>query len=260
MSMDDNGEKLSSGRLSSGPASQPTGRNFPILRKILGRKILGGPFRGMRYFGESSGSTLMPKILGTYELELHEFLLPRLNKLNLNLLDVGAAEGYYTAGTLFINPSATVEAFEMEPSAQKKLRRLLELNNVASRASVHGECTPRSLKDLVNKRVPELMIMDVEGAELHLICEDTCSLLASTAMVIEIHPWVHRELAALLCDRLQATHITREIPARCPSVTDISLRWWRWLARLHSGFQRRFLNERPDGMSWIIATSKAESI
>jgi hypothetical protein len=53
-----------------------------LSRSLAADRILGGPFRGMRYIPESLGSVLLPKFLGiTYE-EVSRSLLTNLSELN----------------------------------------------------------------------------------------------------------------------------------------------------------------------------------
>ncbi len=212
----------------------------------------------MRYAGENSCSTLMPKILGTYEMELNDFLVPRLMKPNAYILDIGAAEGYYTVGALWMNATARVTAFEMDKNAQKKLKHLAEKNGVDKRVEIYGECNPATLEASLMEHIPDLMIMDVEGAELELLSERICRLLSKVELIIEVHPWVHADIAQTLIDRLAQTHKTEIIYARTPEISDIPNQFWRWVAKLHPEFRRRLINERPEDMSWILGTPASQ--
>ena len=42
-----------------------------LFHRVFGWRILAGPFAGMHYVGDYAGSLLPPKLLGTYERELH---------------------------------------------------------------------------------------------------------------------------------------------------------------------------------------------
>src|SRR5436853_482985 len=54
--------------------------------------VLSGPFGGMKYPGYTSyGSALYPKLLGTYESELHGALADLLTNPHDNIVDIGFA-------------------------------------------------------------------------------------------------------------------------------------------------------------------------
>jgi hypothetical protein len=230
-----------------------------LIKPLIGRRILGGPFRGMQYTGENSGSTLMPKILGTYELELAEPFWSWLRIPNLKLLDIGAAEGYYSVGTLFLNKSALVTAFEMNANARAMLNRLAEQNEVSDRLKILGECRQRELIELLSAYSPDVLIVDVEGAEFELLCPEVVELLKTTRLVVEIHPWAHPNMQDTLSSRLGHTHEIQSIPARRPKATEIRSFIFRFLASLSPSVETRLLQERPPGMSWLIAEPKTVS-
>ena len=61
--------------------------------------VKNGPMAGLKYPSFSSfGSSIFPKLVGTYENEL----APIINKLNATqyklIIDIGCAEGYYAIG------------------------------------------------------------------------------------------------------------------------------------------------------------------
>lgn len=65
---------------------------------LLKPYIYSGPFRGMKYLRASTGSVILPKLIGTYENELH-FVFNEIRGNNYDqFIDVGAAEGYYVVG------------------------------------------------------------------------------------------------------------------------------------------------------------------
>src|SRR5687767_8100107 len=60
-----------------------------------GSRIWNGPFKGMEYVDAQTEGALIPRLLGTYECELHPHL-ERLAGEGLDcVIDVGCAEGYY---------------------------------------------------------------------------------------------------------------------------------------------------------------------
>ena len=55
--------------------------------------IQNGHFKGMNYIKRSSGSALLPKILGSYEEPIQGWIKEVIEKKN-----IGCAEGYYACG------------------------------------------------------------------------------------------------------------------------------------------------------------------
>ena len=63
---------------------------------VSGLKVIHGPFEGLQYpDARSSGSSLLPKLIGSYEHELHEIINDALGQSYTDLVDIGCAEGYY---------------------------------------------------------------------------------------------------------------------------------------------------------------------
>src|SRR5690606_29129834 len=63
-----------------------------------GLQITAGPFEGMKYLEQVAGSALLPKLIGSYESELHAALLDMTRRGHRLIIDVGCAEGYYAVG------------------------------------------------------------------------------------------------------------------------------------------------------------------
>jgi hypothetical protein len=64
-----------------------------------GSTVLHGPFEGMIYPATSlHDRNSVPKILGSYECELHDVIDSALRKKYYLAIDVGSAEGYYAVG------------------------------------------------------------------------------------------------------------------------------------------------------------------
>src|SRR5918997_1281919 len=78
-----------------------------IFAKISANKDLvvqAGPFRGMRYSPRLTASdtllshTLLPKLVGCYEVELHDTLAAVFKRKYRQVINIGCAEGYYAVG------------------------------------------------------------------------------------------------------------------------------------------------------------------
>src|SRR2546423_12652663 len=95
-------------------------RHDPVVR--------AGPFAGLRY---PDNLIQIPKLLGTYELELHPAVERLIASRPTTVVNVGAAEGYYAVGLARRLPDARILAFDIDERSQEHCRRLAALNGVA---------------------------------------------------------------------------------------------------------------------------------
>jgi len=65
------------------------------LRRLTGLRTVAGPFAGLEYVDEAAGSEYGPKLLGTYELELHHIIERIIDLAYPTIINIGAGEGYY---------------------------------------------------------------------------------------------------------------------------------------------------------------------
>ena len=87
----------------------------------LGRELTvrSGPFTGMKYpKAEAAGSAFIPKLLGSYERELHPMIERLIAKGYDDVIDVGCAEGYYATGMALRLPGARVHAYDTSETAR----------------------------------------------------------------------------------------------------------------------------------------------
>ena len=128
------------------------------VRKISTYSVLSGPFTGMTYIRESIGSELFPKILGTYEKELHA----EIEQIEGETIVVGAGEGYYAVG-LARKLKTRITCFEADAKGRNLIVELARLNNVENLIEINGKCHPEDLKNM--KPGIKYGIMDIEGME-----------------------------------------------------------------------------------------------
>ncbi len=136
-----------------------------------GWQVQTGPFAGMRYVEEARSSALLPKLLGTYEDELHPALETFLAMSYPVAIDIGCAEGYYAVGLARRLPGAIVHAYDLEPRARSLCTELAKRNGVADRVLIHERFTPDELLALPAERL--LVICDVDGYEIELFKPET---------------------------------------------------------------------------------------
>lgn len=216
-------------------------------------QVLGGPFKGMKYVARAHSSQLGPKLLGTYELELFATFDRLLQRTDSQVIDVGAAEGYYAVGILFRAPTARCTAFEGSPEARRDLEELARRNGVTQRLTIEGYATPSLLEAALRDQHNPIVIVDVDGAELELIDPHKVPSLSRADLIIEVHPHLLPNVREQLEARLRASHALKFLPAvhrdevplpALPSFAPRDLRALMWEAR-------------PDGQGWLIGTPKS---
>ena len=189
--------------------------------RASGGRVLSGPFAGMAYAGEAVGSQPGPKLLGTYESELAAVMDDCCTRSFTNIVDVGAAEGYYAIGTLRRMPNAKGVAFESEPAGRRLLESMAKLNGVANRLTIRGKCTPSELSAALEQGANNLVIMDVEGAEDELLDAQRCSGLGNAQILVETHEHLAPGVMERLMRRFQATHEIKRIDSHPLSETTL---------------------------------------
>lgn len=154
--------------------------------------VTRGPFKGMVYPSfESVGSSIFPKLLGSYESELH----PILEKFKTNnyatIIDVGCAEGYYAIGLAKLFPNCKVIAFDTDPLARALCRKMAQINDVLERVEILEFCSEEWLLDCDHVK-QGLLISDCEGYEKVLFTKKVAERLSRFDIIIELHP-MHEE-------------------------------------------------------------------
>lgn len=206
-----------------------------------GPRVLWGPFAGMRYISFASGSGLLPKLLGGYEMELHGAVRESLARGYDRIVNVGCGEGYYAVGYALALPAAQVEAYDVDPLARQRLRELARLNGVE--IDVRSACGHQDLA--VKGRT--LIVCDCEGCEKDLLDPARVPGLSGADLLVELHDFVDPAISATLIARFSGTHEITLVEAR----GDRSDYPAGILQPLDPGQRRLALWEgRPAGMRW----------
>ena len=218
--------------------------------------VIHGPFKGMRYpESRSIGSSFTPKILGSYERELH----PILEKICITdyseIVDIGCAEGYYAVGLAMRLPKTTVFAYDTDRDAIRFCKKMAEINNVADRLITGANCDTNTLLAIpLTKKA--LILSDCEGYERELFTENIVAALKGHDFLIEIHDFVDIEISSVIRRRFQNTHFISVIE----SIDDIKKAQIYEYCELEDftlEHRRRLLAEyRPHIMEWFFMTPR----
>lgn len=185
-----------------------------ITQRIIARHglvIQEGPFAGMHYLPEAAGSSLLPKLLGCYEAELHSTLTEAIKADYSHIIDVGCAEGYYAVGLAILLVDARVFAFDIDPRARELCEAIARLNGVSERVEVAGECAINHLASVIegantDLRGRTLILCDCEGCEMHLLNPDLVPRLKGCDILVELHDLIDRNISKTIVSRFQGTH------------------------------------------------------
>ncbi|WP_338875061.1 hypothetical protein WBJ53_05535 [Spirosoma sp. SC4-14] len=217
-----------------------------ILAALLPKHVLTGPFSGMHYIAQSTGSVIVPKLTGSYESELWP-VLQAVHYSDYDLfVDIGAAEGYYAVGVtkyIFQNAIPTV-AFEATPRGQKQIHMLAQRNGVQN-ITIKGFCDCTDLLEVLSKK-RGFLIVDIEGGEASLLDPVALPDLLNCDMLVELHPEQVEGVRSLLMNRFKNSHTVEEInPDTKKQLNNTALP--RWTQR----FRTYMLNEFRGNQSWL---------
>ena len=169
-----------------------------------GAVIYGGIFRGMTYLDHVTEGALMPRLLGTYESELHPHFTALVRDGLDVIVDVGCAEGYYAVGLARMAPDVIVHARDIDPRAQAACAELARRNGVSDRLRIGGEFKPEDFQAFAGQRA--LVLVDAEGAEADILDPARGPALAHMSIVVETHDVFRPGSEALIASRFSDTH------------------------------------------------------
>jgi hypothetical protein len=218
------------------------------LRYLLpktGLVVSGGPFKGMKYINEATGSRYMPKLVGSYECELNPVLNDIISAGYEVIIDIGCAEGYYAVGLAMRMPNARVYAFDTDKHAQDLCLKLAKLNGVEDRVIIGGFCDTDRLNKIISGKT--FLLCDCEGYELELIDSSKAPALNQADMIVELHDFVNSEISSTIISRFKVSHDIVIID----SVKERAAADFPVIAALPNHLQQTATNEvRPGVMQW----------
>lgn len=216
--------------------------------------VANGPFKRLRYpSGQSVNSVLLPKLLGSYESELHPVLEELLRNGYNTVVDVGCAEGYYAVGFALRLPHAEVYAYDIDPHARQQCAEMARLNGVADRIHIGEFCNEEALRSIpLGERA--LIMSDCEGYEGSLFNRQLAEVLLNHDLIIETHDFIDIELSVKMRNAFAKTHHVRSIKSlddieKAHTVDDPALEPYSTWDKY------RILREnRPAIMEWLVMT------
>jgi len=222
-------------------------------KHLLDDTVSGGPFKGLRYpFQNSLHSTLFPKLLGSYESELHGFLEKAFENKYTSIVDLGCAEGYYAVGLARKFPKSIIYAADLNPEAREMTKLMASFNGVelGENFQILEEVTSDFLMGL-DPSQKHFIFSDCEGFEADLFLIEAITHLKKSDFLVEMHEFIFPGIFELLKNRFESTHsitlvksIDDEFRYREIQNPDIN--------RIPISDQKNLLAEkRPCQMEWI---------
>ncbi|MBI3046083.1 MAG: hypothetical protein HYY86_00850 [Candidatus Harrisonbacteria bacterium] len=210
----------------------------------------------MKYVDESVGSRFLPKLLGTYELEIAPTIRKTFEKSFEVIIDVGAAEGYYAVGMAMKNPKAGIIAFEADKNGRDSIEKMARINGVFDRIKVYGLCDAKSLTESIPNNKKCLIIMDIEGAEAILLDNFIIPKLNTCHIIVEIHDCcVFDGIGDMIQGRFKNTHKITEIWERKRMLEDFPM----ILPKLYNVFFKKYFifNSMDEGRHDSLAAGQS---
>lgn len=211
-----------------------------------GSAVLHGPFSGMKYPAASILSRhSVPRLLGSYESELHEVIQGSLSFRYHRVVDIGSAEGYYAIGFALKGQSPVV-AFEADPRELAFCKEMARINQVEQRLTARNLCTPKALRALTEGNRC-FVLSDCEGYELELFDNPTVEALKRSDVLIEIHGEAYDPLFV----RFSRTHTVQTFIASERSASE-----YAELLSLGRDADLAICEYRPPRQRWLFAKSR----
>jgi hypothetical protein len=176
-----------------------------------GDEVQRGPFAGLRYLPpEQYASCRFEKIIGAYEHEIHGLITDlAATGRYATIVNVGAAEGFYTVGLARLFPNAKIISYESTEAGREYCAKLAELNGVAARAEIRGECTLAEFHTLAPPG-PVLVWMDIDLGERVILDPEAVPWLGEADILVELHECLQAGTNALVVGRFEKTHRIRQ--------------------------------------------------
>jgi len=223
-----------------------------LVKRIVERRglvVQSGPFQGMRYLDRACSSTLLPKLLGTYEDELHATLAKLKPESRRTIIDIGCAEGYYAVGLALRAPDAVVLAYDIDPIARAECAKLAALNGVAARVVVKERFEPTDMQAFGDSR--PFVVCDVDGFEIELFAPRMSKYWINADLLVELHDYLGTPCRDTVERCLAPTHQIEIIESRLKNGDE-----YPDLADLTPEERELAVNEIRAPQCWLIAYGK----
>jgi hypothetical protein len=199
-------------------------RGKSIIRKVSPEfQVLNGPFKGISYPSlDITEAALVPKIVGTYEAQLHPFITQVTNTNYSDIIDVGSAEGYYAVGFAHHMRDSKIHCYDINEKDLDFCRKMAKKNGLTN-LTYNNRCTPETLITFDFKG-KGFILCDCEGYELELFTPEVINKLKNIDLLIEMHDVANPVISSAILSRFQYTHnfqVVNNLNVKRPSLTGL---------------------------------------
>ncbi|MGK2962886.1 MAG: hypothetical protein ACSLFK_12165 [Gemmatimonadaceae bacterium] len=170
--------------------------------------VIGGPYRGMRYFGEPRipivDNSPTAKLIGSFEEELHPWIERLIERGFSDVIFIGGGEGYHAVGMARRMELSRFVVFDTLIAARQACNQLAEQNAVKSRMQLRGFCGAEAFYDL--EIAGSLIFSDCGGAELALLDPVLYPALRTATLLVETHDLFDARITSRLVSKFRQTH------------------------------------------------------
>ena len=181
------------------------------LIQTFGSSVMSGPFKGLLLSSMAQQEHLGPYLLGTYEIELHQWWEEIFRVEFAQVVDIGAKFGYYAVGLARQFPHARIDAIDPDWWARDAIEEMVAKNSV-SNVRIHRYCDLHWLRQHLQQDA--LLISDCEGYEHELFCGPHIPALVSATMIIELHETFSPGVSSDISRRFSGTHVIQQVASR----------------------------------------------
>jgi SAM-dependent methyltransferase len=214
------------------------------------KEVRNGPFKGMKYAqARSIGSSLLPKLIGSYEECLHHAIYDLINNDYKKIINIGCGEGYYSVGFARLFPKTKVYAYDINPKAIQLVNLNAIHNEVAERVFANHIIYDKVKLKEESFKEKTLVFCDAEGHERDLFDKEVIPLLKNVDLIIEIHDFIKPDTKTHLIDMFQNSHEINIVKQNTLPVAVLNL--FNHDPSLRKGL--RLIDEnRPEIMEWAL--------
>lgn len=217
-------------------------------------KVFAGPFKDLKLTNKNVFGSEIPKLLGCYEREINAALISALAHNPKVVCNIGAAEGYYALGCAKHQSVKQVLVFEALELGRELIRANLQANTIDARVEINGLCDEQLLWQTLNNSDIDLMLIDIEGAELDILSARNVALLSNTELIIESHDFCRPQCISSLKKIFKDTHDLTVVDSE-PRITED----FPPVISLPRHLKLELMNEkRPGVMQWLVCSPAAE--
>lgn len=175
-----------------------------------GTRVRRGPFAGLVMPEHAAEGCYIPKLLGSYETELHPILEALPNRQYEAIVNIGCAEGYYAVGLARLVQSSEIHAYDTDPDARRICAELAKMNGVGDRITIGKTFSPSDFERYAGRRT--LILCDIEGHEVELLDPEKAPALKQLDLLVEVHDCFVPGCSRTLKERFQHSHLVQMLP------------------------------------------------